>query len=284
MKDVLRRLAGEQEGVVACWQLEAHGLTWNAIKHRTGDLRALHDGVHVTGDAPVTRRQHWWAAVLTAPGRVLSHASAAAAWGFRPWEGSFEVVTSTGSGGPRRFGALLVCRSTRIDQTTLDGLPITTPERTLADLWSRTHEGERRKMLREALRLQSTTPGKLQSHLDSAPARRRPASLAAYVARYERLQLHRCKSDAEARALELVDRAGLALPDVNVRRAGEEADLSWPDRRLIIEIDGGQFHKDKQEDARKAAAWTTAGWCVRRVTSDTVFERPDRLIEMVRRA
>jgi hypothetical protein len=53
--------------------------------------------------------------------------------------------------------------------------------------------------------------------------------------------------------------------------AGEEADLSWPDWRLIVEIDGDQFHHDKVEDARRTATWTAAGWTVRRASGDLVF-------------
>src|SRR3954471_16557190 len=68
MKDVLRRLAARPEGCVASWQLRRADWSWDAIRHRTRDLRRLHDGVFVTGDAPVTRLQRWWAATLTAPG------------------------------------------------------------------------------------------------------------------------------------------------------------------------------------------------------------------------
>src|SRR3954468_13877908 len=85
--------------------------------------------------SPVTRLQRWWAATLTAPGSVLGFASAGAAYEMRPWDGAFEIVVRKGSGGPRRQGALLVCRTTRLDATTLNGVPITTAERTLADLW-----------------------------------------------------------------------------------------------------------------------------------------------------
>ena len=45
------------------------------------------------------------------------------------------------------------------------------------------------------------------------------------------------------------------MPRLNISVAGEEADLSWPREKLIIEIDGGPFHQDKGEDARKEAAW-----------------------------
>ena len=94
--DTLRRRAARQEGLVAVWQLLDDGMTRAAVRHQVRGLRQLHDGVYVTGDAPLTRRQRWWAAAVTAPGRAVSHASAGAAFAFRPWEGAFEVITTSG--------------------------------------------------------------------------------------------------------------------------------------------------------------------------------------------
>ena len=69
-------------------------------------------------------------------------------------------------------------------------------------------------------------------------------------------------------------------PRLNARIAGEEADLSWPKERLIIEIDGGPFHLDVGEDERKKASWERAGWTVRRISSDDVYERPERFLRL----
>src|SRR3954452_4013585 len=96
MKDALRQIAARQEGCVASWQLRRAAWSWDAIRHRTRGLRRLHDGVFLTGDAPVTRLQRWWAATLTAPGSVLAFASAGAAYEIRPWEGTFEVIVRPG--------------------------------------------------------------------------------------------------------------------------------------------------------------------------------------------
>src|SRR5947208_11630367 len=60
--------------------------------------------------------------------------------------------------------------------------------------------------------------------------------------------------------------------------AGEEADLSWPVLRLIVEIDGGPFHLDVGEDARKQAVWEAAGWTLKRIDADDVYERPRHLL------
>jgi very-short-patch-repair endonuclease len=275
MKDVLRRIAAGQAGCVASWQLRRADWSWDAIRHRTRDLRRLHDGVFLTGDAPPTRLQRWWAATLTAPGSVLAFASAGAAYEMRPWDATFEVIVRQGSGGPRRQDGLLICRTKRLQATTLNGLPITTPERTLADLWPRLDKKAREHMLRNALRLKLLTIPSLKAHLDRAPARQRPRWLTNQLERYR--EIERCRSDAEALAVVILADANLAAPQVNVRIAGEEADLSWPDRRLIVEIDGRAFHQDKLEDARKTAVWRAAGWHVERIPAQDVYDDPGRL-------
>jgi very-short-patch-repair endonuclease len=238
--------------------------------------------VFVTGDAPVTRLQRWWAATLTAPGSILAFASAGAAYEMRPWEGTFEVIVRKGAGGPRRQGTLLVCHTRQLHATTLHGLPITTAERTLADLWPSLDARQQGHMLRNALRLKRLTIPSLADHLQGASARQRPQSLTNQLKRYRELRLHRCRSDAEALAVVTLADAKVRPPDINVRIAGEEADLSWPTSRLIIEIDGGSFHQDKLEDARKTAAWRAAGWHVDRLDAADVYDDPERLIRAAR--
>jgi very-short-patch-repair endonuclease len=282
MKDVLRLMASRQAGCVAAWQLRGAGLSPKAIRHGTRDLRRLHDGVFLTGDAPVTRLQRWWAATLSAPGSVLAFASAGAAYEMRPWDGEFEVIVRRGSGGPERQPGLLVCRTRRLDMTTLHGFPITTPERTLADLWPRLDAKQQGHLLRNALRLKRLTIPSLIAHLDAASGRQRPRTLTDQLQRHQALRLDRCRSDAEAAAIMALADAKIAAPDINVRIAGEEADLSWPERRLIVEIDGASFHRDKLEDARRTRAWRDAGWHVERVPADAVYDDPDRLIRASR--
>src|SRR3954451_20401414 len=67
-------------------------------------------------------------------------------------------------------------------------------------------------------------------------------------------------------------------PRVNIRIAGEEADLVWPRRRLVVEIDGPQYHRFPGEDARKQGVWEAAGYTVRRVTGDRVYGDPAALL------
>jgi hypothetical protein len=128
------------------------------------------------------------------------------------------------------------------------------------------------------LRLSNDVAAALKAHR----GRRGTATLNALVSRYERLQLHRCRSDAEAYATEILDEAKLPLPQVNAIVAGEEADLSWPG--FIIEIDGPGYHVLTNQDARKTSTWKQAGNDVGRIDTDTLFAHPQRLVALAHRA
>ena len=244
--------------------------------------RVIHPGVYAVNAAPLTRHQRWMAATLTTPDTVLSHASAAAAWGFRPFEGPYEVVCRPGHGGPRRVGNLLVLRSRTLDGDTTrrDGVPMTTAARTLIDLCAHLDARATGRAFREAIRLKVTTIAALAGALERHRGQRGTGRLSELVQRYRSLPYARTRSPAEARALEVLYDAGVEIPLVNVRIAGEEADLTWPSRRLIIEIDGPQFHRFRGEDARKEDRWRAAGYEVRRISSDAVFDDPNRLIAL----
>jgi very-short-patch-repair endonuclease len=273
----LRELAARQDDLVARWQLLADGWSPKMVERavRRGAWRSVHRGVYALTHAELTRRQRWLAATLTAPSTFLSHASAGACQGFRPFDGAFEVVTRRGSGGPRRIGAVLICRSTTLDghTTVHEGIPITTAERTLVDLAPHLDAKAMKRAFREALRLGTTTPQKVAS-LTSQRTHRSTALLTDLATRYAHIPYRRTRSDAEALALEQIHDAGEASPRVNVRIAGEEADLAWPTRKEILEIDGPQFHRFPEEDARKARLWRKAGYTVRRVGSDAVYDDP----------
>ncbi len=218
-------------------------------------------------------------ATLTAPETVLSRLSAGVAWGLGSWSRPFETVARPGNGGPRRLSGLLVYRSTTLDGecTELHGIPITSVTRTLLDLACTVSRRGLARALREAIRLRLVTLEELADGLTACHRHRGSRALKAAIARYAGLPLERARSGAEIRAMEVLQAEGRPLPRLNVRIAGEEADLSWPDHRLIVEIDGESFHQDVGEDARKEAAWTTAGWKVRRVAASDVYQRPQVL-------
>jgi len=281
------QMARDHDGLATWSGLRAAGMTERQVRSAVAALRRVHDGVFLTGHGRLTDHQRRLAATLTAPGTVLSHASAGALHGFRPAaRSSFEVVTRPGNGGPRRIGDLLVCRSSTLagEVVPRDGVPVTSPTRTMVDLSAGLSPRQRAKAVREGIRLGAFTALDLRLAAARYRGRRGTCGLAELAARLERLPIGRTRSDAEARALEVLDAAQLPRPMVNGRYAGEEADLSWPEHRRIVEIDGPQFHCDADEDARKDRAWQSAGWSVERISSNMVFHAPERLVALVARA
>ena len=247
-------------------------------------LVAADEGVYAI--APLLEHDEWgkWmGATLTAPESFLSHVSAAAARGFWSLPRDFETVTRPGSGGPRRHGGVLVFRSATLDGDVeeLDGIAITTVPRIQLDL-ARIRISDRAlaRAVREAIRLKLTSTAALTDFLIAHKGFRGAGRLRKTLARYSGLPLERARSGAEVRALETLRDAERPMPRLNHRIAGEEADLSWESERLIIEIDGGPFHLDVGEDARKQAVWERAGWEVRRIDSDDAYEQPHLLLAL----
>lgn len=280
----LQRLAAVQADIVAAWQLVAVGWTRKAIEHQMerGSWRPVHPGVYALTQSPLTQRQRWMAAALTAPQTYLSDRSAASAWGFWNRATQVETVTRMGSGGPRRLGGVVVKRSRSVEaeSTVLLGIPITTAARTLIDIAPGLTDRAVGRAFREAVRVKALTTRDLVATLGRHRGRRGTRVLWHLAERYSGLPYRRTRSNAEARALEILHDAGVELPAVNIRVAGEEADLLWPARRLIIELDGPQFHQFSDEDLRKQARWEAAGYVVRRISTDEVYADPQTLVAL----
>ena len=266
---------------MARWQLTAVGWGRHAVEHEAGrrGWRRIHDGVYAVSQAPLTQRGRWIAATLTAPHTFLFAESACACHGFAEWDGDYEVVVRAGSGGPRRFPKLLVARSTALRgcRTRRAGVPIVTPPAALISVAHRWDRWQLGRAFRESIRLKTTTANEIARALRGQRGTRVLRDL---CDRYATIPYHRCRSDAECRALEILHDAGVEPPLVNVRVNGPRPDLTWRSRRLIIEIDGPQFHLFADEDARKQAIWERAGYTVRRLSSNDVYFRPERLLAL----
>ena len=277
-----QKLLQKQDGCVAVWQLRKAGLSEKWISALARDWQQMHDGVYAVVFGEITPQQRWRAATLTTPTSVLSHFSAAARYSIYRHGHSIQSITRPGDSGMRQTNLLVVHHSLTLagDTVLRQGMRITTAERTIIDLSPALDDRAQRKMVREALRIKVTSVPSLDAAIQKHHSRRGTATLRALTTFYSLLQLERCKSDAEAYAMELLAIAKRPLPDVNKKVNELESDLSWPAHKLIIEIDGPQFHRDKLEDAHKTASWEAADWTVRRIPSDDIFNRSHRLLAL----
>jgi hypothetical protein len=284
MRDVhVVELAARQYNRFSRGQVLGLGITDRIIEHRlsSGAWTAVHDGVYAIAPALDLERSRFMAATLTERFSVLSHASSGALWGWWDRPRDVETVTRPGSGGPRKVDGVRVHRSDllRGDWTTLHGIPVTTVPRTLVDLAAHVPAALLARCVREAIRLETTTVVEIMEALTTRyRGRRGSRRLKRVVTRYAGLPLDRARSGTEVRALVLLRDASRPMPELNAKVAGVEADLVWRSHRLIVELDGGPFHLDRGEDARKEAIWRDAGFTVRRLASEEVRDEPEHLL------
>jgi hypothetical protein len=266
-------LAARQHGVVTRSQLLGLGLSESAINRRVsiGRLHRLHRGVFAVGHRVLTVQGRWMAAVL-ATGGVLSHATAAAAWDLRPLGSGAIHISVTGHSGRLRRAGVRLHRPRTLeprDITTHRGIPLTTPARTVIDL-AHTLKG---RPLEYVLDL-----AEQRGLVDFAELHRRPipSSLQAVLSLYT-AGTFVTRSEMENRFLALCDEHGIPRPRVNSHVEGEEVDFVWPDKRLVVEVDGYRYHRSPSKfetDRERDVILALAGWQVMRFTWTQLTERP----------
>jgi very-short-patch-repair endonuclease len=112
------------------------------------------------------------------------------------------------------------------------------------------------------------------------------------AARAVRLSDRRRQSPLESEFRVLVFDAGLPVPaeQLEVRADGVflgRADFGWPEHRLLVEIDGWEFHRLWEafvKDRRRQNAFVLDGWRVLRFTAADLRSRPHEVVEELRRA
>lgn len=231
-------------------QLLDLGFTRHAIEHRvrTGRLHRLRRGVYAVGSPEVTREGRWIAAVLSCgDGALLSHASAAALWGIEDREGTISV--SLPSHRQLRRNDLLVHRANLADEDrrTKLGIPVTSPARTLLDLASTLPRRRLERAVNEADVLDLVTPGRLEAYVAARPGVPGAPALRQLL---DPQTFRLTRSDLERVFLALCRRAGLPVPQTRAIVNGFEVDFHWPDLALVVETDGGRYHRTQAQQTR----------------------------------
>ena len=245
----IRSLADRQHGIVTAGQVLVLGWTSSGVDRlvRSGVLQRVHRGVYAFGHRRLTepgmRLAAAWAVdsdrALVARYSAAHHMRLTSR---RPSHGLIEVAVPAYRGGARqdikvvRLGSL-----TESDRVVIEGVPCTSPGRTIVDLASVLGAHDLGKAIREA---------DFRGLLD------RPA-IAGVIAWIDRprgvVQLREllgnepaqvCDTILERRLLRLILDAGLTHPVLQQRfvigRPAEtiKVDFWWPDRMLVVEADG----------------------------------------------
>ena len=93
------------------------------------------------------------------------------------------------------------------------------------------------------------------------------------------------RSELERRFLHLCEQAGVPRPAPNLFIAGAEVDMSWPDHRLVVELDGHDSHRTRaafERDRQRDTALQLAGYRVLRITYRRLQSDPAAVLGAVR--
>lgn len=279
----IARLAGRQRGYVTRGQLLHLGLGAGAIKYRVikGSLIAVHTGVYAVGHEPAGLVDRAYAAVLACgPGAILSHGSAASLWGIYPrWWTPFEVNVSTGKRRPgiRMHRAIF----TRDDVHRYLGIRVTSPARTIFDIAPRlTDKALARAVndLRIARRLKLDHLAELVTRLPrhGGASRIRPL-----------IEVPQGPTRSELEDIFAAFAVRFDLPPflINVRVAGYEVDVLFPEQRVIVELDGYEFHRTRrsfENDRERDAAMLAASFVTVRITWERLTQTPEKEAERLK--
>jgi very-short-patch-repair endonuclease len=196
-------------------------------------------------------------AATLATGGVLSHRSAGALWGLRPWNGRIEVTIPWKKS--QRPGLLLHRAVLADDEITIEqGIPVTTPARTQLDLAGVLQKHQLQQAINEAERLR----------LDGPQPNRHPTKRGTANLRTLAPPTH-TRRDLEARFTTFLNDRRFPTPQTNVLIEGMEVDFAWPERRVVVELDSWEYHGTRaafERDRRRDRRLTTAGWKVLRIT------------------
>jgi hypothetical protein len=265
----MSRVADRQYGHVTRQQLLELGLPSQTIARWVTNARLtrVHAGVYAVGLPQRGALPRAMAAVLACGDHAfLSHDSAAALWGVRPWPHTPEVLVPTEKRRPGIRTHRTQTLTTR-DVRRHHGIRVTSPARTITDIQPR---------LTDPQLIRAINDLRLAKHMRQAELERLLAACPRAQALIDPAE-RPTRSPKEDAFLAFCAQYGLPRPQVNVILHGFEVDALFPEEKVIVEIDGWDFHKTRESfesDRDKDAELAKYGYLVVRVTSTRLKDTP----------
>jgi hypothetical protein len=274
----IARITDRQFGHVTRRQLLDLGIPSRTITRwaHAARLIPVHTGVYAVGHQQHTAIAKAMAAVLACGDQaVLSHDSAAALWGVRTWPAKPEVMAPH----DRRRKGIRGHRSdtlTRQDIRRHRNIRVTSPSRTIRDIHTRLTDKQLVRAINEL---------RLQKHLRAAELSRLRHSSSRIRKLIDPTQ-NPTRSHAEDRFVTFCQTHGLPIPRVNVPLFGHERDAVFEAEKVIVEIDGWDFHQDRESfesDRKRDAVAAEHGYLTVRLTWARLTEDADNEAASLRR-
>jgi hypothetical protein len=155
------------------------------------------------------------------------------------------------------------------DISAVEGIPVTSVARTLADLGALLPEEQLRRTFEEADRRGLLDARAVRRACERGRGRKGIRKARVALAEYQP-DSPKTRSDLEIEFLEFCRANGIPQPSVNVWLEGQEVDMAWPERRVVVELDSYEFHRTPaafERDRIRSAELEVARWRPIRVTS-----------------
>jgi very-short-patch-repair endonuclease len=241
-----------QHGAIARRQLLELGLNARQIERRiaSGRLHPVWRGVYAVGRPQLSRHGRWMAAVLACgPNAALSHGSAATLWGFGKELGGLIDISVPARGRNRLLGIWVHRRTETVltDVAVHEGIPLTSPVRTLIDQATRLRPMQLERAVNEADKLDRVRADVLHASLDDYRGQPGVASLRKLL---DPLTFRLSDSVLEQLMRPLARSVGLPAPQTKTSVNGHEVDFFWPDLGIVVEADGLRYHRTASQQRR----------------------------------
>ena len=293
------RMARRQHGLLTRRQLLSADVSSSGITKRIRARKLLQvcTGVFAVGRPVGSELAVSMAGVLASGlGSVLARRSAAALWGFFDWHGAVETtrphsrrssMRNLSPPGTTNRRSLRTIRTRYLPDRHVRrefGIPVTSPARTLLDLAAVLPPDRLRSAFNRADRKGLLKKEDLLDCIRCGPGRRGFAVFRDLVAiRHPEIAMSR--SDLEILFNEECQKRGFGKPRINSIVHGEEVDFFWPDGKLIIEVDGYEFHQGRMtrdRDIRKENRLKRAGFAVHRFSHRMITREIEEVMDLVR--
>ena len=231
------------------------------------------------------------AAVLAGgEGALLSHRSAARLWRLLPPAPERIDLTCPPGRVVRRQAIVSHESEVRDDEWLVrDGIPVTSPFRTIFDLAATAEMRELERAFHEAEAREMTDRVSLPVLLERYPGRRGARNLRVLLGSERPVGITR--NDFEEAFLALVDAHGLPRPRMNadlaVRGRFFEIDALWEEQCFAVELDSRSIHgtrKRFESDRQRDRILVAEGWRTMRITWQQLQEEPEEIAEDLRLA
>jgi very-short-patch-repair endonuclease len=287
-------LMARQFALITSRQATHCGISASAITRRvaSGEWTRVFPGVYRLSAAEVTLRQWALAPVLWAGnGALASHSTAGLLHGFGLRAPATPEIWVPGV-RDSRSRPVTVHRGTRLDRadrTSVAGIPITTPVRTLIDLSGRLEDAKLLAVTEDLLRRGVITEDRLRARLAALRSSGRVGAGRLEALLDARGDGRPLESPLEALVWQIIVSTGVRLPERQywITAAAERyrLDFAWPDLKLGLECEGYEhhaLHRAWTRDRTRLGEIANLEWRVLPVTWHVATRERDRVVRWIK--